>query len=121
MFGINGPKLLIIAAVALIVIGPKDLPDTLRKVGRTIAYLRRMAGQFRSQFDDILRVAELDEVRKEIQSTHEDLWSPTRSQVQTPPPVRPPPVKNGREAAEKAVAVAAETSSQSAAAPKQPG
>lgn len=73
MFGFDVEKLLVIAVVALVVIGPRDLPDTLRKLGKTIAGLRRMATQYRAQFDDMIRETEFDEVRKEFQAARNDL------------------------------------------------
>lgn len=55
--------MLVVACVAIIVVGPKDLPKMLRTVGKTVANLRRMAGDFQKQFDDAVREADLDEVR----------------------------------------------------------
>lgn len=66
MFDIGWSELMLIGVVALIVIGPKELPGVLRTVGKTIAKLRRMAGEFQGQFQDALREAELSEIRKEI-------------------------------------------------------
>lgn len=60
------PEMLIIAAVALIVVGPKDLPVMLRKLGQFIARLRGMAAEFRASLDDMARQSELDELRKEV-------------------------------------------------------
>ena len=59
-------ELFVIAVVAILVIGPRDLPKTLRSVGQFTNQLRRMAGEFRKQFDDAVREADLDEVRKTI-------------------------------------------------------
>lgn len=64
MFEIGWVELLVIAVVLIVVVGPKDLPGMLRTFGRTTSQLRRMAGDFRRQFDDALREAELDEIRK---------------------------------------------------------
>ncbi len=64
MFEIGWLELLVIAVVLIVVVGPKDLPGMLRTFGRTTSQLRRMAGDFRRQFDDALREAELDEIRK---------------------------------------------------------
>ncbi len=58
--------ILIVAAVALIVVGPKDLPMLLRKVGQFVARMRGMAAEFRSSFDEMARQSELDELRKEV-------------------------------------------------------
>ena len=66
MFDIGWPELLVIATVLIVVVGPKDLPGMLRTFGRTVAKVRGMAGEFRSQFDEALREAELDEVRKAV-------------------------------------------------------
>lgn len=66
MFEIGWLELLVIAVVLIVVVGPKDLPGMLRTFGRTTSQLRRMAGDFRRQFDDALREAELDEVRKTV-------------------------------------------------------
>lgn len=68
MFDIGWSELLVIAIVAIIVVGPKDLPRMLRTLGQTLGRLRRMAGEFQGQFNEALREAELDDVRKEIES-----------------------------------------------------
>jgi len=57
---------LIVGAVALIVVGPKDLPLLMRKVGRFTARLRGMAAEFRASFDELARQSELDELRHEV-------------------------------------------------------
>ena len=62
------PELLVIAAIALIVVGPKDLPILLRKVGRFVAHMRGMAAEFRASFDELARQSELDELRKEVEA-----------------------------------------------------
>jgi sec-independent protein translocase protein TatB len=66
MFDIGWSELLIIAVVALVVIGPKELPATLRSIGKITTRARKMAGEFRSQFDEAMREAELDDVRQTI-------------------------------------------------------
>lgn len=65
--GVGGGELIVIATIALIVVGPKDLPGLLHKVGRFTARMRGMAGEFRASFDEMARQAELDELRKEIE------------------------------------------------------
>lgn len=55
-----------IAVVAIVIIGPKDLPRTLRTVGRWIAKARGMAREFQNSLDDIARDTELDELKKQI-------------------------------------------------------
>ncbi|KQT82550.1 Sec-independent protein translocase protein TatB [Aurantimonas sp. Leaf443] len=66
MFDIGWSELLVIAVVLIVVVGPKDLPRMLRTFGRTTTQLRSMASDFRRQFDDALREAELDEVRDTV-------------------------------------------------------
>jgi sec-independent protein translocase protein TatB len=61
-------ELLIAAVVALIVVGPKDLPVLLRKFGQFMAKLRGMAAEFRASFDEMARQSELDELRKEVEA-----------------------------------------------------
>ncbi|WP_234050489.1 MULTISPECIES: Sec-independent protein translocase protein TatB [unclassified Xanthobacter] len=66
MFDIGWSELMLIGIVALIVIGPKELPSVLRTVGRTVTKLRRMAGEFQGQFQEALREADIADMRKEI-------------------------------------------------------
>jgi len=56
--------MLVVAVVAIIVVGPKDLPGMLRTVGKSVKKIRGMAGDFQRQFDDALKEAELDGVKK---------------------------------------------------------
>jgi sec-independent protein translocase protein TatB len=65
---IGGTELLVIAAVALIVVGPKDLPVLLRKLGQFVGRMRGMASEFRASFDEMARQSELDELRREVQA-----------------------------------------------------
>ncbi|MBP8247688.1 MAG: twin-arginine translocase subunit TatB, partial [Phenylobacterium sp.] len=65
---VGGTELLLIAAVALIVVGPKDLPMLLRKLGQFVARLRSMADDFRASFDEMARQSELDDLRKEVEA-----------------------------------------------------
>lgn len=68
MFGIDSPELLVIALVALVVIGPKELPGMLRSWGQWMAKARGMASEFRGHVDDMVRQSELDEVKKQLES-----------------------------------------------------
>jgi sec-independent protein translocase protein TatB len=65
---IGATELLVIAVVALIVVGPKDLPVLLRKLGQFMAKLRGMAAEFRASFDEMARQSELDDLRKEVEA-----------------------------------------------------
>ena len=67
MLDMSWGEVMLIGGVALIVIGPKDLPKALRTVGQITSKLRRMAGEFQSQFNEAIREAELDEVRRDVE------------------------------------------------------
>jgi sec-independent protein translocase protein TatB len=60
--------ILIVVVVALIVVGPKDLPMLLRKIGQFMGKMRGMANEFRASFDEMARQSELDELRKEVEA-----------------------------------------------------
>ncbi len=66
MLDFDASKLLIIGVVALVVIGPKDLPRVLRQVGQMVGKLRRMAGEFQGQFMDAMKEADLQDLRDEV-------------------------------------------------------
>jgi sec-independent protein translocase protein TatB len=61
-------EMALIGLLALLVVGPKDLPLMMRKVGRFMNKIRMMASEFRASFDDLARQAELDELRKEVEA-----------------------------------------------------
>jgi len=66
MFGIDSPELLVIAVVALVVIGPKELPGLLKTWGRWMAQMRGMATEFRGHVDEMVRQSELDQVKQQL-------------------------------------------------------
>ena len=68
MFDIGWTEMLVIAVVMIVVVGPKDLPGMLRTFGKTTKKLRSMAGDFQKQFNDALKEAELDDVKKSVDS-----------------------------------------------------
>ena len=69
MFGIDSPELLVIAVVALVVVGPKELPGLLRSWGKWMAQMRGMASEFRGHVDEMVRQADLDDVKKQLTAT----------------------------------------------------
>ena len=69
MFGIDSPELMVIAVVALVVIGPKELPGMLRSWGKWMAQMRGMASEFRGPVDEMVRQADLDDVKKQLTAT----------------------------------------------------
>src|SRR6476661_9251858 len=68
MFGIDSPELLVIAIVALVVIGPKELPGLLRSWGKWMSQARGLAAEFRGHVDEMVRQSELDEVKKQLEA-----------------------------------------------------
>lgn len=66
MFDISWSHILIVGTVAVVVIGPKELPATMRSLGRGINKLRRMAGEFQGQFNEAIKEANLEDVKKEF-------------------------------------------------------
>lgn len=66
MFEVGWSELLVIAVVLIVVVGPKDLPPMLRAFGKMTSRARKVAGEFRAQFDEALREAELDDVKQTI-------------------------------------------------------
>lgn len=68
MVDLSWSHILIVLIVALVVVGPKDLPRLMRITGRWVAKARAMADQFRKSFDDMARQSELDELRAELEA-----------------------------------------------------
>ena len=79
MFDISWGEMLLIGAAALIFIGPKELPATLRALGQMTGKVRRMAGEFRTQFDEAMREADVQSIRKEFDSMNDAAQSASTS------------------------------------------
>jgi sec-independent protein translocase protein TatB len=75
MLDMSWGEVMVIGAVALIVIGPKDLPRALRTVGNMTGKIRRMAAEFQGQFNEAMREAELDDVKRQIQGVNDSVTS----------------------------------------------
>ena len=78
MFDLAWSEIAVIAVVAVVIIGPKDLPEAIRGVAKGVQKLRRMAGEFQQQADELVREAKLDDVRNsihEMKSTINDIRS----------------------------------------------
>lgn len=69
-FGLSWIEMMIIAVVAIIVVGPKDLPQLMRTVGQWFGRMKRMARDFQRQVDLAVRDEELDKLRKEVSDLH---------------------------------------------------
>ncbi len=114
MFDIGWSELLVIGIVALIVIGPKELPGALRTLGQWTAKIRRMASEFQGQFQEAMREAEFADLKKEMDEmtataesyAHFDPLEDVRSEVESavgelpalqPPTETPPSGAHGAE------------------------
>jgi sec-independent protein translocase protein TatB len=94
MFDIGWSELLVIAVVAIVVVGPKDLPRLMRTFGHYAGKLRRAASDFQRQFEEAMRESEVQEVRKAIESVRDqtpaiDLKAPVDKPVMLPKPAQP--------------------------------
>ncbi|MBV9076834.1 MAG: twin-arginine translocase subunit TatB [Methylobacteriaceae bacterium] len=77
MLDMSWGEVMVIGGVALIVIGPKDLPRALRTVGQMTSKVRRLAGEFQSQFNEAMREAELEEVRRDLENVNRSVANAT--------------------------------------------
>lgn len=68
MFDIGWSELLVIGVVALVVLGPKELPKLMRTLGQWTRAAQRMAREFRGHVDDIIRESELDDLKRDVNS-----------------------------------------------------
>ena len=75
MFDISWGKLVIIGVVALLVIGPKELPAVLRQLGQWMTKIRRMAAEFQGQFQEAMREAEMADLKKQFDDTTSSIKS----------------------------------------------
>ncbi|MFS2317453.1 Sec-independent protein translocase protein TatB [Maricaulis sp. D1M11] len=121
--GIGGPELLVVLILALVVVGPQQLPVMMRRVGQFLGQMRMMAREFQRNFEEIGRETELSELRQEIEAlkkanpvnevrdelnaTAQDLQSARLNTLHTP--------QQARQAAEVAGEVAGEASDDAAA------
>jgi sec-independent protein translocase protein TatB len=81
MFGIAGSEWFVILVVALVVVGPKDLPRVMRMVGQWTGRARSMADQFRRSFDEMARQSELDDLRAQVNKLRTETEEAARSAV----------------------------------------
>ena len=102
MLDIGSTELLMIIIVAIVVIGPKDLPRALYKVGQVIGKAKGMARHFRSGIDAMVREVELEEMEKKWKAQNEEIMRRSAALTEAeagapvmtgPPPVETPPVK----------------------------
>jgi sec-independent protein translocase protein TatB len=108
MFGIDSSELLVIALVALVVIGPKDLPRVMRTVGHWVGRARGMAGHFRAGVDNMIRESELADMEKTWKAENERIMRehpPIAGEEKWPDPVADEPAApSGKVSAPKRIA-----------------
>jgi sec-independent protein translocase protein TatB len=130
MFDIGWSELLVIAVVAIVVVGPKDLPRLMRSFGHYAGKLRRAASDFQRQFEEAMRESEVDEVRKAIESVRDntpsiDLKAPLDKAVMLPKQAAQPAPANPAAGGAAAPAIEAEAKParkrRAPAKPKAPG
>lgn len=78
MFDIAWSEMLVVGAVALVVIGPKDLPKALRSVGEAVGKIKRMASEFQGQFNEAMREAELHDIKKQVEDVGGSVQAATK-------------------------------------------
>lgn len=89
MFDIGAGEVLVIAVVAILVIGPKDMPMALRTAGRWIGQVRRMSNHFRAGIDAMIREAEMEEMEKKWQERNAQIMRAHPGDEMTPLPPEP--------------------------------
>ena len=83
MFDVSWSELLILGVVALIVVGPKELPVLMRTLGRYAGMARKQAAEFRTHFDDAMREAEMSELREEMDSVRREVMGTAQEAEQS--------------------------------------
>lgn len=97
MFGVDSTELAVVAILALIFIGPKDLPKVMRTIGYWLGRVRGMARHFTSGIENMMREAELEEMEKKWREENERIMALHPPDVHYPEPGTPdemPPVAN---------------------------
>ena len=84
MFDIGAAELLVIVVVAIIVIGPKDMPRAMRTAGSWIGKVRKVSAHFRSGIDTMIREAELEEMEAKWKARNEEIMARTGTGEQAP-------------------------------------
>ena len=99
MFDIGASELLLTVIVAIVVIGPKDLPLALRTAGRWIGKIRRVSGHFRTGIETMIREAELEEMEKAWREQNAAIVADTGAEyaAMTGPPALPGPDEAAKE------------------------
>ena len=104
MFDIGATELLMVVVVAIVVIGPKDMPMAMRTAGRWIGKMRKVTGHFRAGIDAMVREAELEEMEKKWREQNEAIMNaapklPTAAELAAPSSKTPEEKANASPAA----------------------
>lgn len=79
MFDIGWSELMALVVIAIVFVGPKDLPRMMRTAGQYVARVKAMAREFQNSFEDLARETELEELRKEVSDLRGKVTEPMRS------------------------------------------
>lgn len=113
MFDLNFTELMVVAVVAIIVVGPKDLPRLMRTVGQWVGKVKRMARDFQRQLDDAVRDEELADLQKQVKELSRSTDNDIRRGLQPLPDRHAPSVEAARALPDtRAKALAAQTAGQ---------
>jgi sec-independent protein translocase protein TatB len=98
VFDVAPSEFLLVLIVALVVIGPKDLPRVMRTVGQWVGKARGVARQFRAGFDEMVREAEVAEMEKKWAEENAKIMAehPAEAAIEPPPPAPAPPAKRAK-------------------------
>jgi sec-independent protein translocase protein TatB len=86
MFDLGWSEILVIVVVAILVVGPNELPRMMRTFGEWVSKMRRMAQHFQSGVDEMIRQSELEDLRKDLKSIHRDVNAPLSTTPRVPAP-----------------------------------
>ena len=104
MFDLGWSELLLIAVLALVVVGPRDLPRMMRMAGQYMAKARRMAREFQATFDELAKETEVDELRREVAALKSQATAPlTEMRKDLDKAVQPPASGADRQAGSAAI------------------
>jgi sec-independent protein translocase protein TatB len=127
MFDIGWSEMMVVGAVALVVIGPKDLPGALRQAGKWMGTVRRMASDFQGQVNAAMREAELDELRQQVNTLKSGFTDPVQKHesemkalVEATPALPPPSELKPEPKAEEPAKPAPKPKAPAKAKPKAP-
>lgn len=94
-FGVGYSEIFVLALIAIVVIGPKDLPKVLRAFGKTMSKVRGMAGEFQGHVDQAMKEAGLEDVKKDLQALKVgNPMSDVSSASKSAPSIAGPPKSN---------------------------